>query len=207
MKALLGALWERFLLALPMALMLALALGSYWLVRTTPPPPEESRTATATHTPDYFMDKFSMKNFDAQGRLHAEISGAAARHFADTGWIEIDAISLRSVDDKGRLRQATAKQGLTNEEASEVQLIGQAHIVREAQGTPGLLKYPELEFNGEFLDFFIKDETVKSHKPVVLRHGSQQFSADTLHFDNVAQVLTLTGRVHATFVPNAQNKP
>ena len=204
MRALLAALWERFLLLLPMALMLALALGSYWLVRTTPAPPDEAPAASAGHTPDYFMEKFSMKNFDAQGRLHAEISGAAARHFSDTRWIEVDAISLRSVDDKGRLRQATAKQGLTNEEASEVQLIGQARIVREAHSAAGRLNHPELEFNGEFLDFFVKDETVKSHRPVVLRHGSQQFSADALHYDNVAQVLTLTGRVHATFVPKPQ---
>ncbi len=204
MRALLAALWERFLLFLPMALMLALALGSYWLVRTTPPAPDEAPAATAAHTPDYFMEKFSMKNFDAQGRLHAEISGAAARHFPDTRWIEIEAISLRSVDDKGRLRQASAKQGLTNEEASEVQLIGQAHILREAHGVLEQTKNPELEFKGEFLDFFIKDETVKSHKPVVLRHGTQQFSADALHYDNVAQVLTLTGRVHATFVPTPQ---
>jgi lipopolysaccharide export system protein LptC len=200
----LAALWERFLLFLPMALMLALALGSYWLVRTTPPPPEESPATVAAHAPDYFMEDFSMKNFDAQGRLHAEISGAAARHFPDTRWIEIDAISLRSVDDKGRLRQATAKQGLTNEEASEVQLIGQARILREAQSAAGHLNSPELEFNGEFLDFFIKEETVTSRRPVVLRHGTQRFSADALHYDNVAQVLTLTGRVHATFVPNPQ---
>ena len=204
MRALLAALWERFLLLLPMALMLALALGSYWLVRTTPPPPDEAPAASLGHTPDYFMEKFSMKNFDAQGRLHAEISGAAARHFPDTRWIEVDAISLRSLDAQGRMRQATAKQGLTNEEASEVQLIGQAHIVREAQVSGGLPSKPELEFNGEFLHFFLKDETVKSHMPVVLRHGSQQFSADALHYDNVAQVLTLTGRVHATFASNPQ---
>ncbi len=204
MRALLAALWERFLLFLPMALMLALALGSYWLVRTTPPPAQETPAVTAGHTPDYFMENFSMKNFDAQGRLHAEVRGAAARHFADTRWIEVDAISLRSVDDKGRLHQASAKQGRTNEEASEVQLIGQARILREAQGAVGQTKNPELEFRGEFLDFFIKDETVKSHKPVVLRHGTQQFSADALHYDNVAQVLTLTGRVHATFIPKAQ---
>jgi len=203
-RALLAALWERFLLFLPMALMLALALGSYWLVRTTPPPPEDAPAVTATHTPDYFMEKFSMKNFDARGRLHAEVSGAAARHYADTRWIEMDGISLHSVDDKGRLIQASAKRGLTNEAASEVQLIGQAHIVREAQSSAGRLNNPELEFKGEFLDFFVKEETVKSHLPVAMRHGANQFTADALHFDNVAQVLTLSGRVHATFVPGPQ---
>jgi lipopolysaccharide export system protein LptC len=136
--------------------------------------------------------------------LHAEVSGLAARHFPDTRWIEMDRISLRSVDDKGRLIQASAKRGLTNDAASEVQLIGQAHILREGQSAAGRLNSPELEFKGEFLDFFVKEESVKSHLPVTLRHGANQFTADAMHFDNVAQVLTLTGRVHATFVPNPQ---
>ncbi|MFM6991284.1 MAG: LPS export ABC transporter periplasmic protein LptC [Rhodoferax sp.] len=204
MKSLLAALWERFLLALPMALMLALALGSYWLVRTTPPPVEPAPASSAAHAPDYFMEQFSMKNFDSLGRLHAEVRGSAARHFPDTRWIEMDAIAVRSVDDKGRLIQAWAQRGLSNDEVSEVQLIGQARIVREAQNTVGRVISPELEFTGAFLDFFVKEETVKSHLPVVLRHGAHQFSADTLHFDNAAQVLTLTGRVHATFVPAPQ---
>jgi lipopolysaccharide export system protein LptC len=201
MKPLLPALWDRFLLSLPVALMSVLALGSYWLVRTTPAPSAPTAVAAVVHTPDYFMEKLSIKSFDAQGSLHSEVMGAVARHYPDTQWTEIDAIALRSVDANGRLTQASATRGLTNEDASEVQLIGKAVIVREAQRPLQSGSSPRMEFRGEFLHVFAKQERVRSHLPVELRHGAHRFSADALDYDNMTQVAQLTGRVHATLVP------
>ena len=201
MKPVLPALWDRFWLSLPVALMSVLALGSYWLVRTTPPAPVPVSAVAPGHTPDYFMENFSIKSFDVKGKLHAEVMGAAAKHYPDTQWTEIDAIALRSVDEKGRLTQASATRGLTNEDASEVQLIGQALVVREAQGAGPTPASPRMEFRGEFLHVFAKQELVRSHLPVELRHGAHRFTADALDYDNVTQVAQLTGRVHATFVP------
>ncbi|MDH4480380.1 MAG: LPS export ABC transporter periplasmic protein LptC [Rhodoferax sp.] len=201
MKPLLPALWDRFLLSLPLALMLVLALGSYWLVRTTPQTPAPAPAPVVGHTPDYFMKEFSIKSFDSTGRLHAEVTGAEARHYADTQWTEIDAIALKSVDDTGRLSRASAARGLTNEDASEVQLLGQALIVREAKVTSANRTDQRLEFRGEFLHVFVKQEVVRSHLPVELRHGAHRFTADALDYDNVTQVAQLTGRVHATLAP------
>ena len=201
MKPLLPALWDRFWLSLPLALMSVLALGSYWLVRTTPPAPAPASVADLGHTPDYLMENFSIKSFDGKGSLHAEVTGAVARHYPDTQWTEIDAIALRSVDEKGRLTQASATRGLTNEDASEVQLLGKALIVREAQGAGQTQASPRMEFRGEFLHVFVKQEQVRSHLPVELRHGAHRFTADALDYDNVTQVAQLTGRVHATLVP------
>jgi lipopolysaccharide export system protein LptC len=47
-------------------------------------------------------------------------------------------------------------------------------------------------------------ERIKTHKPVDLQRGNDRFSADSLDFDNVEQVLQLTGRVHGTLVPTPQ---
>jgi len=201
MRSLLPALWDRFLLSLPVALMSVLALGSYWLVRTTPQVPEPAPAAAAGHTPDYFMENFSIKSFDAKGKLHAEVMGAAAKHFADTQWTEIDAIALRSVDEKGRQTLASAMRGLTSEDGSEVQLLGKALIVREAQGAGPTPESPRMEFRGEFLHVFAKQELVRSHLPVEMRYGAHRFTADALEYDNLTQVAQLTGRVHATLVP------
>lgn len=203
MKPLWPALWDRFLLSLPVALMSVLALGSYWLVRTTPAPPMPAPAATASHTPDYFMEDFSIKSFDAQGGLHAEVMGAAARHYPDTRWTEIDAIAMRSVDAQGRLSQASATRGLTNEDASEVQLIGKALVVRQAQDPTQAGASPRMEFRGEFLHVFAKQELVRSSLAVELHHGTHRFTADALEYDNVTRVALLTGRVHATLVPSA----
>lgn len=203
MNSFFATLWDRFLLSLPLALMSVLALGSYWLVRTVPPIAGLPAPTVEVHAPDYFMENFSIKNFHSDGSLHAEVLGAAARHYPAAQWTEVDAIALRSRDAQGRLSQASANRGLTNENASEVQLIGNAMVVREAQGAKPAGASPRMEFRGEFLHVFAKPELVKSHLPVELRHGVNSFTGDALDYDNVTQVLQLTGRVHATLVPQA----
>ena len=202
MRRQLASLWDRFLLSLPLALMSVLALGSYWLVRTAQPVIAPAAVNTHVHAPDYFMETFSTKNFDKDGSLHAEVIGSAARHYPDSQWTEVDAIAFRSRDPQGRLTTATANRGLSNEDASEVQLIGNALVVREAQALVLAGTSPRMEFRGEFLHVFARDEGVKSHLPVELQRGLDRFTADSLDYDNVTRVVQLTGRVHARLVPS-----
>jgi lipopolysaccharide export system protein LptC len=192
--------WERFLLYLPVAFMVLLALSSYWLVRSTPVPTTSDIQRPVRHDPDYFLEGFALKTFDASGRIRTEVLGDKARHYPDTQWLEIDGIRIRSFDDKGRLTTARADRGLTNEDTSQVQLIGGAVVVREAEASD-IKPVPRMEFRGEFLHAFMQTEIVKSHKPVQLQRGADHFSADSLEFDNVDQVLQLKGRVRASLVP------
>jgi lipopolysaccharide export system protein LptC len=178
-----------------------LALGTYWLARNTPAlgGPESQRAVT--HDPDYFMRRFSVKTFDAAGKLKSEIHGAEARHFPDTDTLQIDEPRIRSFNDRGELTVATAKTAITNGDGSQLQLIGDAVVTREApadaQGKPG----PKLEFRGEFLDVFVNSERIRSHKPVELIRGDDRFTADNLDYDNIERVLELKGRVHGTIQP------
>ena len=194
-------IWERFLLYLPLVGMGALALGTYWLVRTTPTIGAPETERAVGHEPDYFMDAFVVKTFDSTGRIRSEVRGAQARHYRDTQWMEIDGIHIRSFDDKGRLTTATAKRGLTNDDNSEVQLLGNAVVVREADTGARAQANPRMEYRGEFLHAFMNTEKIKSHKPVELLRGNDRFIADTLDFDNVQQILELRGRVRGVLIP------
>ena len=194
-------IWDRFLLYLPLAFMALLALGTYWLVRSTPTADSPSVQRAVGHDPDYFMQDFSVRTFDAVGRIRTEVLGDTARHYPDTLWLEIDRIRIRSFDEKGRLTTATANRGLTNEDSSEVQLLGNAVVVREAEAATTANAAPRMEYRGEFLHAFLNTEKVKSHKPVELLRGSDHFTANSLDFDNVEQVLQLHGRVRGTLVP------
>jgi lipopolysaccharide export system protein LptC len=153
------------------------------------------------HEPDYFMENFSVRTFDATGRVRTEVVGAKARHYPDTQWLEIDNIRVRSFDEQGRVTTATAQRGLTNEDSSEVQLMGEARVVREADPAAVANPAPRMEFRSEFLHAFMHTERVKSHLPVEFLRGRDRFSADRLDFDNVEQVLQLNGRVRATLLP------
>lgn len=202
--AILKDAWDRFLLYLPVAFMALLALGTYWLVRSAPPVSGPLVEKPLSHEPDYFMEGFSVRTFDSVGRIRTEVVGEKARHYPDTQWMEIDSIRIRSFDEKGRLTTATADRGLTNEDSSEVQLLGNAIVVREADAGNRAQAAPRMEYRGEFLHAFMKTEQVKSHKPVELLRGNDRFTADSLDFDNVDQVLQLHGRVRGTLVPGNQ---
>lgn len=201
MIGLLRVAWDRLSLYLPVILMGVLALGTYWLVRSAPVfmPPEPERAAT--HDPDYFMKKFSVKTFDAAGRLKSEVTGADARHFPDTDILEIDQVRIRSFNGQGELTVATANRALSNADGSDVQLFGNALVVRDAVASKAGQTTPRLEFRGEFLHAFMNTEQVKSDKPVQLTRGSDRFTGDTMDYDNLARVMQLRGRVKGLLVP------
>ena len=192
--------WERFLLYLPLAVMGLLALGTYWLVRSTPGLEPVASASAPDQNPDYFMQGFSLRTFDAQGHLRSEVLGEQARHYPNTRWLEIDGIRIRSFDPQGRLTTASASQGLTNDDFSEVHLRGNALVEREP--LPDLAGDVRLRYQGEFLHAYLRAERVTSNKPVELQRGADRFSADSLDFDNAAQVLQLRGRVRSTLVPS-----
>jgi lipopolysaccharide export system protein LptC len=195
--------WERFLLYLPLMVMAVLALGTYWLVRSTPAvataPPERTRG----HEPDYFMREFSVKTYDALGRLRSEVQGKEARHYPDTKWTEIDDIRIRSFDTEGRLTTASARNGMTNDGATEVKLMGNAVVVREAQPRVGGSDTTRMEYRGEFLHAFMDTEVVTSNLPVELLRGNDRFTGNSMEFDNGEQTLQLRGRVRGTLLPTA----
>lgn len=194
-------LWDHASIYLPIILMGLMALGTYWLVRNTPLQPAISGDKPASSEPDYFMRGFSVKTFDGNGRLKSEVLGAEARHFPDSDTLEIDQPRIRTINEKGVLTVATANRALSNGDGSEVQLFGNAVVTRDAstdaQGNP----VAPLQFRGEFLHAFMETERIRSHKPVTLTRGDDQFTADSMDYDNMDRTMDLRGRVRGVLAP------
>ena len=89
----------------------------------------------------------------------------------------------------------------SNGDGSEVQLTGNARVIREATTSANGKENPRLEFQGEFLHAFLNEERVTSHKPVVLIRGNDQFSGDNFSYDNLDQIALLNGRVKGVLMP------
>ena len=118
---------------LPVLLMGLLALASYWLLRATPPPPEPAAARAVTSEPDYFMRRFSVKVFDANGVLINEVFGSEARHRPDTDQLEVDQARIRVVGEDGVVTTAAARHVLSNGARTEFLLEGDAVVVREGR--------------------------------------------------------------------------
>lgn len=188
---------------MPLLMMGALALGTYWLVRNTPIFSSTEVVKEVSHEVDYFMQNFTIKTFDERGNLKSEIAGTQARHFADTDILEIDQARILSINLKGQLTTATANRAYSNGDGSEVQLTGNARVIRDASRGAQGREAPRLEFRGEFLHAFLNEERVQSHKPVLLIRGADQFTGNVFSYNNLDQVAVLTGRVRGVLMPKS----
>jgi len=200
--------WDRVAVYLPLLLMGMMAMSTYWLVRSTPSIGEAELEAAPRHVPDYFMREFSVKVFGADGKLKSEIVGKQGRHFPDTDTLEIDQPHIRILGADGRITTAVAARGLINADGSEAQLFDKAVVVREANTNAQGVVSPRNELQSDFLHLFANTEQVRSHLPVVLVRGTgDRFTAqDGIDFDNLDQVMQLTGRVRGTLLPPKDKK-
>lgn len=179
---------------LPVLLMVLLALGTWWLVKNTPVPDVERPEPPPRHDPDYTMNDFRVQRFSAQGAMRVQIDGERMRHFPDSDTLEIDGPRIRAIGPTGQVTVASARRALANGDGGEVQLLGDATVVREP-----MAGQEAVEFRGEFLHAFLNTERVRSHLPVVVRSGATEVRADGLEYDNLARVVDLKGRMRATF--------
>jgi lipopolysaccharide export system protein LptC len=194
---------DRTTIYLPIILTAAVALGTYWLVRNAPKLLEPTAKAAPTHEPDYFMRDFVIKNFLPNGDLRSELHGTEGRHYPDTDTMEVDQVRVRSVSPVGLVTRSTANRGLSNSDGSEIQLFGNAIVIRDPGVAPNGTPLPRLEFRGEFLHAYVDTERVTSNKPVTLIRGTDKFTGDTLDYDNLSGVANLNGRVRGVLIPSA----
>ena len=187
---------------LPLVMMAVLAAGTWWLVRNAPSVDVRPAVAAPRHEPDYLMKNFVVQRFGADGSLRTQIEGDQLRHYPDDDTLEVDAARIRAVAANGAVTLATARRALANGDGSELQLLGDAHIVRPAAG-----KEQAIDFRGEFLHGFRNMEQVRSHLPVVVTQGASVVRAQGMQYDNLARVVDLKGRSTATFDPPKRVAP
>ena len=186
---------------LPALLMMLFALGTWWLVRSAPKFASESAARVASKEPDYFMRDFRVRGFDANGRMTSDLTGVEGHHFPATDTLEVKDPHMRSFDEQGRLTVGTALRGVSNADGSEIQLYGNAVVVREPFTRADGTLIPRLEFRSEYLHAFVDEDRVSSDKPVELLRGNDRFVGDRFEYDDRSGVAELKGRVRGVLQP------
>ncbi|WP_081528278.1 LPS export ABC transporter periplasmic protein LptC [Rubrivivax gelatinosus] len=184
---------------LPLLLMALLALATWWLVKNTPSAPRVPNDTPVRQEPDYTMNDFALERFSADGRLKVRIEGDQMRHYPATDQIEIDHVHLRAITPDGRVTLADARRAVATGDASEVQLLGAAHVTTtDSDGKT-------IRMDGEFLHAFLVTERVRSHLPVrVTAPDGGVFDAKGLEYDHGLRKLQLAGPMRGVLPPRAQ---
>lgn len=182
---------------LPLLLMLVLAIGSWWLVRSAPQPLEPRPPAASRTEPDYTMTGFMVQRFGADGRLRVQIEGRHLRHLPAAGRLEIEQATIRAYAPDGRETLATAQRALADDKTTEVQLIGSARVQGlMANGQSALME-------GEHLWLFPKERRLRSEQAVRVRLGTDEFQAAGLDYQEDTGTVDLTGPLRGVFMPRS----
>ena len=187
---------DRLTIYLPLFLFAILALGSWWLVRSVPELMSPGIDPKLRQDPDFRLDQFTVKSFDASGRLTREISGQSATHFPATQSLHIEGVRILAENNEGTRLTAQAKKGVSREAEQQVILTGDAIAVRQADA-----QSPRVELRGETLTAWLEQERLVSDQPVRITRGADVFSAQTLNFDTRSGQYELQGRVRAVLPP------
>ena len=191
---------DRLALYLPAILMAVFALGSWWLVRSLQSFFNETVAPSARHEPDYFLQNFSVKSFDSQGRLMRELSGEHAQHFPDTDTLDIQKVQLRGHSQEGQHVNAVADQALAKGDGTQVTLVGNVHISQPASTSANGLR-AATEMRSQEIKAFVKEERLVSEVPVEVRRGQDLFTAEKMQMNSKTGEYELSGRVRGTVHP------
>ena len=188
-------LWDAVTTWLPLLLMAALALGTWWLVRNAPPVAGTAAVTAPRAVPDYTMSGFTLQRFGPDGRLRLQIEGDALRHVPRTQHVEIDEARILALSPDGRPTQARARQVLARDDGSRVDLSGLAHVSSvTGSGQPA-------DISSDALSLFPKEQRIRGDRPVALRVGPHQLSAAGLDADQASGILTLQAPIRGVFQP------
>lgn len=190
---------DRLTIYLPLILFAFLALGSWWLVRSVPELLQPQVDAPLRQDPDYRLTQFTVKSFDATGRMTREVSGQSATHFPATQALHIEEVRIFFENEAGTRLNAQAKQGVSFEAEDKVVLTGNASAVRAADALG-----PRTSLQGESLTALIGEERLLSSLPVQIDRADHVFTGQSMNFDTRSGQYELKGQVKSTL---AVSKP
>ena len=192
---------EQVMAWLPAAMMFLFALGTWWLVRSTVQLNPPQATRPALHEPDYQLHAFSVRSFEADGQLKSELTGTEGHHYPDTDTFEVLQPRVRTQGDNQQLTTGSAQRGVSNGDGTDIQLYGDAQVVREETVQPDGRTLPRLEFRGPYLHARTEPRQVSSDQPVELVRGADRFTGDAFDYDAQSGVANLRGNVRGLIQP------
>ena len=201
---------------LPLTILLALMLLTFWLDRTadldTP-----RVAAPVLHEPDYVVDKFVLKRLGNTGESRYVLSSARMVHFPDDDSSHLE--SPRLVQGQGVGMQAgaggragtstgsgaethvSARRGVVSADGREVKLYGDVELLKTGTATPDAAgaRTDEVRVRTAYLRVIPDDDKADTPEYVVIEQGKAVLTGTGLAFDNRYRKMQLLSAVSGTF--------
>ena len=182
---------------MPLLLMSALTLMTFWLVKKNTPPESSMLERIRLHEPDYIIKNGTLSALNEQGNTKYRILGNKVTHYDDDASIDIDAPRMRLFQPDKAPVTVKSNTGHLDGDLTILELFDNASIFRPQQAAtvtePASLR---MLASSSYFKVLINDDIVKTERPITLEQGmSIMNSTEGGTFDNIQQSMTLSGQV------------
>lgn len=176
----------------PLALMLALALLTFYLERMVRE--EETTPIKRRHDPDYVITNFTATTFDAGGKPLSVLSAARMEHFPDDDTTELHAPRLVQTKPNEPRMTVSAERGAVSANGEEIFLYDNVVLVREADD-----ERPEARLTTSFLHVLRERSLVRTDREVMIVEDTRSLSGRGMEYNSESRVFRLMADVRGRF--------
>lgn len=178
----------------PLALMLALALLTFYLERTVRE--EESGPALRRHDPDYVVNNFTATTYDREGVSLSVLSAARMLHYPDDDTTDLVAPRIRQTKPKEPPFSVSAERGSLSGDGEQVFLYDNVVLVREADDLR-----PEARLTTSFLHIVRDRSIVRTDREVTIVEDRRSLSGRGMEYNSESRQFSLKADVVGRFEP------
>lgn len=182
---------------MPLILMGALTLLTFWLVQKNTPPEKSTLERVRLHEPDYTITNGALSALNELGNTKYRILGNKVIHYDDDASIDILAPRMRLFQLDKPPVTIKSDTGHLDGDLTILDLIDNASIFRPAQAAtstqPATLR---MLASSTYFKVLINDDIIETNRPITLEQGmSIMHSNEGGKFNNVEQSMLLLGHV------------
>lgn len=182
----------------PLALMLALALLTFWLDRAVRD--EQAHPSLRRHDPDFVISNFRVTQYDREGRVESTLTAKQMRHFPDNDSTEVDSpVVVQTKPDAPRMT-LTADRGSLSQDGVDVFLHDNVLVVREARAAT-----PEQRMKTSFLHIVRGKSLIRTDRDVHIYQEDKDLTGRGMEYDNETGQMFLRERVRGRFDPRKKD--
>jgi len=182
---------------MPLILMIALTLATFWLVQKNTPPEKSVLERARLHEPDYTINDGALSALNELGNTKYRILGKKVIHYDDDASIDILTPRMRFFQAGKAPVTVKSDTGHLDGDLTVLDLINNASIFRPAQAAtaiePATLR---MLASSSYFKVLINDDIIETDKPITLEQGMSVINSNEGGiFNNIEQSMTLSGHV------------
>jgi lipopolysaccharide export system protein LptC len=183
---------DRFALWLPIAVLVLLALLSFWIEQSV----KEAGSPNGVNQkePDSIVENFLAVSTDVAGVPRYRLSADKLTHFSGSKLTLLDNPRLTHLHEEQGEMEISSEKASVSPEGDKVIFTGEVNLLR-----PAYDGRKEMSMQTSYLEVLTEKSEALTEEPVVIKQPGMQIAANGLHLFANTRILKLKGRVKAQY--------